>query len=130
MSEKPINWRFVLLRYGAIFCATLYVVWNLAFILQGKIPPSMLTGLTGLPSPTTGGTRSISHLLHGDLQESLRANLFAFPISACFSVTLLLLGAQLLHHKPLSLPRWLVGTWGILLLSAWIFKLTGDPTYW
>ena len=119
-----------LLRYAAILCATFYGLWNLAFLIQAKIPPSILTGLTGLPSPTTGGTRSMQLLWRGHFRESLQANLFAVPITLCFVFTLGLLVAQRMRHRKLSVPSWLVTTWGLLLLIAWLAKLIGDRTYW
>lgn len=129
--NKPEPARNILvLRYVALACAVFYFAWNLFFLIQARIPPSILTGLTGLPSPTTGGTRSLLLLLRGEIYESLRANLFTIPICLCLASTLLLLGRQLVSCERLSIPGWLVGTWGIVLTIAWIAKLFGDRAYW
>ena len=43
-----------------------YLAWNVVWLFQGIVPPSLFQALTHRPSPTTGGTRSLQHLLVGD----------------------------------------------------------------
>ena len=42
-----------------------YAIWNLFWLAQAKVPPSIFTATTGLPCATTGGTRSVLALLAG-----------------------------------------------------------------
>lgn len=107
-----------------------YVVWNLAFLALGRFAPSMLTGATGLPSPTTGGTRSFQLLFRGEIAESLDANPMAVPIAFLFMFSLVWLAVGWLRIGRLRLPDWFLTVWIVVLGVAWILKLTGDRAYW
>ena len=85
----------------------------------------MLTGLTGIPVPTTGGTRSMRALWQGDLIGSLYYNAFTLPI---VGLTLFTLVHYLLRRG--TNDRWLSRTWCILLAVAWLAKLLSPPETW
>lgn len=127
-NPRPIALR--ILRSIAIGFFIVYVCWNVTHLWLGLVPPSMLTGSTGIPSPTTGGTRSIRLLLEGRFSESLRANAMAIPISALFVVSMVWLLINLIRSKRFLLPRWMIYVWFGVLALAWLLKLVGDRQYW
>ena len=116
----------------AVFTALLAVYggWNLYWLAQLQLAPSLFQTLTGLPCPTTGCTRSFLALCRAEWQESLRFNALLVPICLLAIVSVLLLGGQAVQRRKLSLPSVLVVLWGIVLPLAWILKLAGDPRYW
>lgn len=94
------------------------------------MPPAPFKAVTGLPAPTTGCTRSLSCILHGDVGAALRWNLFAVPIAALFALSLGWLAVRLLRGRPLLLPSFFLYIWSAILLLAWVTKLLGSPLYW
>ena len=107
-----------------------YVCWNLAWLAAGKIPPSALRQLFGIPCPTTGCTRSVASLLHGKLIASLLWNAFTVPILILFGISLLILLREALRKKELALPKWMGTAWCGVLLMAWISKFVLGKAYW
>ncbi len=101
-----------------------YVLWNVFWLAQGRIPPSLLTGLTGLPAPTTGGTRSMLALARGDVLGSLYYHPFAVPIVGLLAITLV----QVIRRGRAA--GWVGRGWIILLALAWIAKLLSPPATW
>jgi hypothetical protein len=118
------------LRATAVAALIVYIVWNAWWLAQGRIPRSLLKGLTGLPSPTTGGTRSVEFLVQGNWRESLRAHPLAVPIILLFGYCLLHLAWQAYRRTRLVLPSWVAWAWALLLLAAWAAKLAGTREYW
>jgi hypothetical protein len=121
-------WRGIL---RALFVATFaaYVIWNAWWLLRGAIPPSMLTGLTSVPAPTTGGTRAMLALWQGEFQRSLQFN----PLAVPFCLTLVLSLAQLswnwFRGERVILRKWLVWTWLAVLLLGWVAKfVVAEPS--
>ncbi len=84
----------------------------------------MLTELTGLPSPTTGGTRSFLALLAGDVRLSLYYHPFTPPILGLLAVTI----GQLLTQGRCA--NWMAKAWVLLLALGWIVKLASPPATW
>jgi hypothetical protein len=123
------SFRLFLRYFGGVAFAG-YCVWNVYWLVQARIPPSIFLVVTGWPAPTTGGTRAIVRLCHGDWQESLRYNAMALPLIFLLLLSLAWLGGQALARKRLNLPLALFWAWVVVLGVAWVLKLTGDPMYW
>jgi len=115
-----------------MFAAVLatYVLWNVYWVSHGRLPPSMLVAISGLPAPTTGGWRAIEALVRGDWLESLRYNALALPLAGLFAVTLFQLLYQAIGRRGLALGSYTVWAWSAVLALAWVVKLCGDPRYW
>ncbi len=114
----------------ALGLLTLYCAWWCFWLIRVSLPPAPLLVLTGIPAPTTGCTRSLLCLMRGDILSSLAYNAFAVPIALLFLLSLIWLGVKALRKKPLMLPACLLHLWLLLLGSAWLAKLLGDPAYW
>jgi len=97
---------------------------------EGQNTAVSFSGLTGLPCPTTGGTRSVHHLLSGHWEESLQHNPMSVPICLLMLFSLGYLTCQCLSRRRLALPNWTLHAWLALLAIAWILKLASDPKYW
>ena len=120
----------VLLRPVALGLAGFYVLWNLVWLHAGSLPPSILTAMTGIPSPTTGGTRSLLAALHGDWASSVLWNPLTFVYLALAIYSGTLLGLQHLRNRRLTLPRIVAGLWVTTLVAGWIAKIAIGPRYW
>lgn len=102
----------------------IYLGWNIRWLAAGRIPPSMFTAATGLPSPTTGGTRSVRVLLEGDVITSLYYNAMTIPIVCLLAITI---GQVLIKG---SGEHWLIAAWITVLLIAWAIKLVSPSATW
>ena len=107
-----------------------YCLWNLAWLPLGRTAPSMLTGLCGLPCPTTGGTRAFMCLMRGDVAASLRYNAMTVPILALLALTLGHLVHRAARRQRLVVPQGVFVAWMAVLAFAWVLKLVGNPAYW
>jgi hypothetical protein len=107
-----------------------YVCWNLAWLGSGRIPPSALRQLLGIPCPTTGCTRSLAALVHGQLIASLLWNPFTIPILILLGISLQILLLAGLRKKELVLPKWMGIAWCCILQMAWISKFVLGRAYW
>jgi hypothetical protein len=107
-----------------------YLAWNIKWLASGKIPPSALRILLGVPCPTTGCTRSLVSLLHGDLYASLLWNPFMVPILILSGVSLQMLSLAALRKKELALPKWMGIAWLNVLIVAWLSKFLIGRAYW
>lgn len=115
------------LRGLAIAATCVYVAWNAWWLSGGVIPPSMLYGLTGIPSPTTGGTRSLLALLAGDWSASLRHNAMTVPLIGLLALSLAWPLTQRLRGRAARLPVAFLWAWGLTLGLAWVLKLLIAP---
>ncbi|NLF17575.1 MAG: DUF2752 domain-containing protein [Lentisphaerae bacterium] len=107
-----------------------YVAWNLHWLGQGRLPPSLLRGLVGLPSPTTGMTRSCLALRQGDLVQSLGWHPLTLPLLALYLGSIFFVLWRLLRRRPYALPPWVARTWLVLLALSWAIKLLQGPAWW
>jgi hypothetical protein len=115
---------------AGLFAFGFYLWWNLHWLAQGALPPSIALQCLGVPAPTTGCTRSLRALLAGDVSLSLFWNPFLLPL-------LLLLGASgarlawcAYEGLPLRLQRPLPQLWLGTLLAAFVFKVWQGPAAW
>lgn len=111
------------LRTLAASLLIVYLGWNAIWLVQGWIPPSLFLALTGLPSPTTGGVRSMTALAEGDWRASLEFNALAVPITLLFVYCVARLGWCAARRDRLVLPRWTLPAWIGVLSLAWVLKL-------
>ena len=111
------------LRCFAIAGLTVYGMWQLYWLSQGKLPPALFLAYTGLPAPTTGGRRSIACLLQGDWTGSLHHNAMAIPLSLLTIVCAIWPVNQFLRGRPIRLPKGTGMVWIAVLATAWCVKL-------
>src|SRR5437868_6006576 len=116
-----------ILRWAGIVCFVAYCTWNIYWLAQSCIPPSIFLAATGLPSPTTGGTRAIISLCNGHIVDSLRYNAMAVPVLVVFLGSVSWLTCQVLRQRRVCLPSSIFWVWMMVLGVAWVLKLTGDP---
>jgi hypothetical protein len=114
----------------ALALLTVYGLWNVFWLGQGRLPPALFLALTGLPAPTTGGARSVLQLCRGNWRESLRFNPLAIPLCLLFLVSLVWVSAQFLRRQRPRLPPWLGWTWAAVLGAAWVIQLAVGPRDW
>lgn len=107
-----------------------YLAWNISWLASGRIPPSALRALLGVPCPTTGCTRALLYLLRGDLHASLLWNPFLVPILTLLGMSLLMLTLAALRKNELVLPRLMGTAWCSVLFMAWLSKFLLGRAYW
>jgi hypothetical protein len=107
-----------------------YLSWNIIWLASGRIPPSAIRALLGVPCPTTGCTRALLSLLRGHLQGSLLWNPFLVPILILLGLSLQMLTLAALRKNELVLPKWMGGAWWSVLVMAWIAKFVLGRAYW
>ncbi|TWU38247.1 DUF2752 domain-containing protein [Novipirellula artificiosorum] len=118
-----------LLRWLAYVSLAFYLGWNLWEIMVGhRVPRSIFFAATGMPCPTTGGTRSMLALLQGDLALALHFNPFAIPITALAVISIIhLVVCRLRPPHPFRLPNLYLPLWLTLLGIAWVYQLAWYP---
>lgn len=107
-----------------------YLLWNGWWIAKWKIPPSIFKSLTGLPCPTTGGTRSMLALCRGDWLQSLLWNPLTLVYLLLLAYSLGSLCRQLLHRERLALRPSVAWMWCASLAVGWVAKFAIGPRYW
>jgi Protein of unknown function (DUF2752) len=112
-----------LLRVLTAALLVVYVGWQLFWLAQGRLPPALFLALTGLPAPTTGGTRSMRALFTGDWQAAVRYNPLALPMTLLFVASVAWLLTCGMTRGRWRLPRQFLVAWLALLAVAWVFKL-------
>jgi len=112
-----------LLRLVAAALLLIYVGWQVFWLSRAQIPPSLFLAFTGLPAATTGGTRSILQLLHGEVRASLRLNAMAVPMTLLFVLSVGWVVTEGLRHRRWRLPQAFLVAWLALLAVAWVIKL-------
>jgi len=118
------------LRTLAAALFVVYLLWNGFWLVQGQLAPSLFLALTGLPAPSTGMTRSLRSLLHGDLPQSLAWNALTVPALLLFVLSVAWPLLQLSRRQRPGLPPWVCRSWILLFSAAWLIKLLGNRQYW
>lgn len=121
---------FYILRIFAAGLFLIYCFWWVFWLVRGKLPPALFLAITGLPSPTTGCTRSLQSLLQGNWRESLYWNAMSIPFFALFILSLGWLGWRFLRRQSIRLPVGFLYLWIVILMIAWAMKIFGSPAYW
>lgn len=127
--KKPTVF-FRTLRLLMIATFVVYAGWNVLWIVQWKVPPSMFQSITHLPCPTTGGTRSMMCLLNGEFSESLKYNAMTIPFTLLLIFTIALALWNQITKGRLVVSSGMLQIWVGTLAIAWLLKLIGDPAYW
>jgi hypothetical protein len=129
---STVSWRSALGFPGILGTLSfgLYVAWNACWLAQGRVPPSLLLGLTGLPAPTTGMTRSTLAFLEGDWSAAFLWNPFTLPFCALLLFTVGEIAWKYVEKRRLVMSKPLAVAWPTLLLVAWITKLTMGSQWW
>jgi len=107
-----------------------YLVWNAVWIVKGRIPPSILRAVIGLPCPTTGGYRSFLALLRGEFVQSFLFNPLMPVYVLLFLYSMAVLLRQLICRKRLALSPFIGRMWGCSLLLGWVAKFVLGRQYW
>lgn len=124
MNQQPLPHRTQrILRRAGFFMLGVYVVWNAFWISSGQIPPSLFYSWTGVPCPTTGGTRSFLSLLDGKIYQSFMLNPMTVPIIGLLLATLIRVSFLFCVREKVELANsWLIA-WVAVLGIAWTAKL-------
>jgi hypothetical protein len=118
------------LRRCAIPAFGLYAIWNVYWLSQARIPPSIAQAWFHLPVPTTGCLRSLLCLLRGELADSLYWNAFLLPLLFLLSSSAACLTVRLARRQDLLLPTTLGRLWLVILAAAWLTKALQGPDAW
>jgi hypothetical protein len=117
-------------RASALGLFGFYLLWNALWIAKGRIPPSILRAVTGLPCPTTGGYRSFMALCSGHLAQSLLFNPLLLVYLLHFGCSMAILLAQAARRVRLALPPLVAWMWALALLLGWAAKFALGRQYW
>jgi len=118
------------LRSTVIAMLFVYLFWNAVWLSVGRLPPSLALALLGLPSPTTGCTRSIGCMFAGEWSSALLLNPFTLPIVALMMTSVFCLAVNALRRRRVVLQAYLGWAWLAVLSAAWAYKLASPPECW
>jgi hypothetical protein len=107
-----------------------YLLWNVAWIAGGQIPPSILKSVFGLPCPTTGGYRSLLAFCGGDFAQSFLFNPMMPAYILLFGYSIAVLLRQILRRQRLVLRPLLAWMWCLSLVIGWAAKFALGKQYW
>ena len=119
-----------IVRFAALIAFIFYLAWNAAWIAHGRIPPSILRAVGGVPCPTTGGYRSFVALCRGEFVQSFLYNplLLVYLLLFCYSMGVLFI--QCIRRKRLVLSPFIAWMWCASLLIGWVAKFALGRQYW
>jgi Protein of unknown function (DUF2752) len=118
------------IRGVALSAFLLYLAWNAMWIAKGRIPPSILVAIAGIPCPTTGGTRSVLALCHGEWRQAFLYNPLTLVYLVLFAYSVATLSRQMLAGKRLALQRFTAWMWMTSLAVGWVAKFALGREYW
>ena len=107
-----------------------YLLWNVAWIAGGQIPPSILKSVFGLPCPTTGGYRSFLAFCAGNFAQSFLFNPMMPAYILLFGYSIAVLLRQILRRQRLVLRPLLAWMWCLSLVIGWAAKFALGKQYW
>lgn len=131
----PVLPRQARLIHRAVRCVALvafvvYLGWNAMWIAKGTVPPSMLKAFAGIPCPTTGGTRSMLALCHGQWRQAFLFNPLTPVYLLLFAYSVVTLSRQMLAGKRLALRQFAARAWLAALTIGWAAKFALGRKYW
>jgi hypothetical protein len=88
--------------YGGLALLVLAAAWLPPVLVL--VPECVFKGLTGIPCPTCGATRSVVHLSHGDIAAALFMN----PLSVLFMIAAVTYFLYCLITLIFGLPRLII----------------------
>jgi hypothetical protein len=100
-----------------------YVAWNMFFLLEGIVPPSIMYKLTGIPSPTTGMYRSFIGIIQMDYMVFITNNPFVIPFVLLLFRTAFILLTKFKNKQPLLISNNMGISYLSLLASSEIWML-------
>jgi hypothetical protein len=116
------------LIYGVIALTGLFAAYYVPVL--DIAPGCVLKGITGLPCPSCGSTRSIVHLAHGNVIASVAMNplmsllLIGAVLFFLYSFGTLVLGMRRVHIKLLENEKKMVRTISVVvLLVNWLYLI-------
>ncbi len=107
----------------AVATIAVYSAWQVYWLGNGQLPPALFLAITGLPAPTTGGTRSLLCLLRGDWIGALHHNVMAVPIALMTISCVAWVIIQALRGRRIWLSQRTGIAWVVVLGLAWSIKL-------
>ena len=107
-----------------------YLLWNAAWLFSGMVPPSILTGILGVPCPTTGGTRSLLAALRGEWILAFLWNPLVPVYVGLLAYSAVVLGLQSIRRQKLVLRPAAARLWMLALVIGWLAKFVIGPQYW
>jgi hypothetical protein len=107
-----------------------YLAWNAVWIVKGRIPPSILRAVTGIPCPTTGGFRSFMALASGHYAQSFLFNPLLPVYLLLFGYSVAVLLRQAIRRERLVLRPLVAWMWSIALVLGWAAKFALGRQYW
>jgi hypothetical protein len=90
----------------------------------------MLKAFAGIPCPTTGGTRSVLALCHGQWRQAFLFNPLTPVYLLLFAYSVATLSRQLLAGKRLALQQFTARAWLAALTVGWVAKFALGRKYW
>ena len=111
------------LKFIAIGIFFVYVAWNLYWLAQGRLAPSMLLGFTGIPAPTTGMTRSFMAFTRLDFALCLSYNPFTFPTIALIISSFIVFFKRYALGEKVLLNAFILWSWFLVLSASWIYQI-------
>lgn len=112
------------LKCIAFALVVVYGGWNLVALSMSRVPESLLLAITGLPCPTSGGTRAVWCLFQGDVVGSLQWNPMAVPIVLLAAATVVRVAFLARSRSRISLSMVCVQCWLWTLTLAWLIQLS------
>ena len=126
--QESLKYRIV--RFAALGAFIFYLAWNAVWIAHGRIPPSILRAVGGVPCPTTGGYRSFIALCRGEFVQSFLYNPLMPVYLLLFGYSMAVLLRQWFHRERLVLSPSIVWMWYASLLIGWAAKFALGRQYW
>ena len=117
-------------KYISLIALGGYACWNAAWLVQGRLPPSIFRYFTGLPCPTTGMARSLLWICRGDVGYSLLFNPLTFVYLGLIVVSGGCLLRCVIQHRERTIPPLVAWVWFVALAVGWAAKFALGSKYW